>query len=389
MIKETRITTIAQADDTDLRSLNLTIGNNQITTPVKITDPKTFYSNTIFPNNISSLIEVYLKFDRSSLEKMGTTPKYSQEKNRNVYSILQKGNNAPSLSIILFNSKDDVNSYPTELEVEQLVNLSYSFSDITPIPSLPNIARKIDINTFSNFMAYLETAIDTIEVRNKKSAIGYIPINIPPLFFPDLIDFYLDHGINAFFIDFDGTMITTHITSLNTIKRQIKKRGYEEQSFLHFVNVSYGKAINDVGVVAARDLLGFGFGLDSLGGIHQGPRRSAKFYEKLKLQKNVKTNSARILNRDDYGYYRVNQLGASLPQIYPQDAIIPLRDIEQANDSRIERSLKIVNNQQQCVEACALRTVIKESGKSSFKYFKGKKSLPEQDLKKLEKAHSS
>lgn len=388
MIKETRVTTIEQADDTDLRSLRINIGNNQIITPIKVIDPKNFYSNTNFPNALSSLTEIYLNFNRDSLKKIGSIPKYSQEKNRDICSTLRKGNNKPSLSIISFKSKDDTVSFPTELEMEQLVNLAYSFSDITPIPSLPNIARKIDLNSFSNFMDYLENAIDTIDIRNKKSAIGYIPINIPPLFFPDLIDFYLDHGINAYYIDFDGTMITTHITSLNVIKRQIKKRGYEEQSFLHFVNVSYGKAINDIGVVAARDLLGFGFGLDSLGGIHQGPRRSAEFYEKLKQQKNLKTNSARILNRDDYGYYRVNQLGSSLPHIYPQDAIISFNDLKLSNSSRIERSLKIVNNQQQCLEACMLQTIIKEAGESSITYFKGKSSLPEQDIKKLEKMHN-
>lgn len=389
MIREVHVKTIEQADDTDLRSLSVNVGHNQIITPVKITEPKNFYRETVFPKPLSSLTEIYLKFNRSSLEKMGADPKYSKQKNQELSSLSGNGNETPSISIISFNDNQQENPYPNDREIEQLINIAYSFSDITPIPSIPNVARKITIDSFGNFINYLQKAIDTLEIRNKKSAIGYIPANIPPIFFQELVDFYLDNGINSYYIDFDGTMITSHITSLDGIKRQIKKRGYEESSFLHYVNVSYGKAINDVGVVSARDLLGFGFGMDSLGGIHQGPRRSSEFYEKLKEMKNIQSNSVRLLNREDYGYYKINIHEHPLSVPYPQDAIIPYQDIKNANTSRVSRSLKIVNNQKQCEEACLLRTIIKETGDSSMKYFKSKSNLSDGDLKKLEKSHIS
>jgi hypothetical protein len=50
--------------------------------------------------------------------------------------------------------------------------------------------------------------------------------SVAALYTQKIIDFYLDHGINAYYIDFDGTMVQSHLDSLNALKRQLAARGY-------------------------------------------------------------------------------------------------------------------------------------------------------------------
>ena len=61
------------------------------------------------------------------------------------------------------------------------------------------------------------------------------------------------------------------------MKNQLAKLGYEENNFLHYMNISFGKSINDQKVLSARDLVGFGYGLDSMGEFMPVPRGPRNF----------------------------------------------------------------------------------------------------------------
>ncbi|MDD3621531.1 MAG: hypothetical protein PHQ81_03915, partial [Methanofollis sp.] len=224
----------------------------------------------------------------------------------------------------------------------------------------------------------------SIEIRNNKSILGYIP-SVAALYTRKIIDFYLDNGINAYYIDFDGTMVRSHLDSLNALKKQLAKRGYEEDNFLYYINVSYGKAINDQDVLSARDLIAYGHGLDCLGGVHMGPKRNPGFYEWLKTKKDIPRNTTRLLNRQDYGYYRIDRMGETVGEIYPRDALIESGDILSGSESRQKRLLKIVNLQQQCKEADTLRMVTVESQDMTLDYFRSKRNVIKEDLKSLAK----
>ena len=170
---------------------------------------------------------------------------------------------------------------------------------------------------------------------------------------------------------------------MNALKRRLKARGYEENNLLCYINVSYGKAINDQDVLSARDLLAYGHGLDCLGGNHVGPKRNPGFYEWLKAQKAVARNTTRLLNIEDYGYYRADLLGEAGRTVYPKGALIGYEESLSGTISRQKRSLQIINMQQQCLEAEALKRVIDESGDASLDYFSSKKNVVKGDLKGL------
>jgi len=384
MTKETRIHLHSNADDTELRSLNIHIGGKTVTTPTKAVLSNNFYKETMFPNNLSDIQELFVRFDDTSLVKADEDTKYSSKKNNDLAKQKDKANGCPHFCLLEFKNKGEDWRYPTENEIEVLTNLAYCHSNITPIPSVPKVARKLNVDNFESFLEYLDTCYSSIEVRNKKSILGYIP-TVAPMFGRALINFYLDRGINAYYIDFDGTMVKSRVDTLNAMKIELTKRGYEEKSFFHFVNASYGKAINDEKVLSARDLLGFGYGLDSLGGIHAGPRRNKEFYERLKAMKDVPRNIKRLLNVDDYGYYRFDIIKDNLENVYPTDAIIPKEKLNTDIKSRLENYLKIVNLQQQCIEADKLITVTSETPDKSLEYFKTKKNVLENDLKTLSK----
>lgn len=382
MTKEVRITDYACADDTDLRSLSADIGPGKIVTPVKTINSRDFYADTDFPRNLTNLHETYLKFDDESLRRMDEDKAYSMQKNKDISRNRRKAHHCPGLCFVEFKTRGQGGRYPTAHEIDVLTNAAYSYSDITPIPSVPKMARSINRENFGEFLQYLSFCIESIEVRNKKCILGYIP-SAAALYTQKIVDFYLDHGINAYFIDFDGTMVQSHLDSLNALKRRLAARGYEENNFLSYINVSFGKAINDQNVLSARDLLAYGYGLDCLGGNHVGPKRNPEFYEWLKTQKSIARNTTRLLNIRDYGYYRADLLGEKARGIYPEGALIKYEESLSATASRQKRLLQIVNMQQQCLEAEALRGVIDESGDASLDYFSSKRNIVKGDLKGL------
>ncbi len=382
MTKETEIHLCSIADDTDLRSLQVRIGNKDLKTPTKAIATNSFYKDTSFPNELCDLQELFLNFDGDSLIKKDQDLKFSSDKNKKLKREKEKTNGCPYFCLLEFKNKGEDWRYPTEKEIDILTNFAYSHSDITPIPSVPKVARNLNVENFDAFIEYLDSCYNSIEIRNKKNIMGYIPARAP-LFGRELINYYLDKGINAYYIDFDGSMITTHIDMLNAMKRELAKRGYEENHLFHFVNVSYGKSIDDQKVLSARDILGFGYGLDSLGGIHSGPKRNPEFYEKLKSMKDVSRNTKRLLNVDDYGYYRFDSVKDNLEIIYPANALISINDLNTGSASRLEKYLKIVNLQQQCIEADKLAQVTTEEPDKSLDYFKSKKNVLKSDLERL------
>jgi len=385
MSTEIRIADYSVSDDTDLRSLEFSIGNKSVKTPTRAINTKTFFRETIIPTNLACLNELYFTLSETSLRNINEQPAASQEKNKAAHKRIAQSGNKPTMCLLQFKNEELAPRFPTPDEIEILTNTAYAFSDITPIPSIPKVARALTSENLEEFLSYLDVCYQAIMVRNKKPILGYLPATVP-LFTRKIIDFYLDHGINAYYIDFDGTMISTHATALNALKVQLMKRGYEENNFLHYVNVSYGKSINDQEVLSARDLLGFGQGLDSLGGVHMGPKRNPGFYEWLKAHKDVKRNTNRLLSCEDYGYYRVDTLGARITGMIPRDAPVQQSDITSSSESRQTRAVKILNQHQQCVESTVLRIMVNETPDKTLGYFGSKSNVLPVDLKLLSKS---
>ncbi|MFA6333346.1 MAG: hypothetical protein WCX22_10360 [Methanoregula sp.] len=385
MSTEIRIDHYSVSDDTDLRTLEFSLGHQKVKTPTRALNTTTFFKDTQIPPTLSCLNEIYHRFDAESLKKIDEVSSVSKKKNKEAEKSKVQSGNKPTLCILEFKNKDVGSRYPTPHEIEILINTAYSHSDITPIPSVPKIARELSVENLGSFLDYLNTCYDKIMVRNKKPILGYIPATAPQIT-RRIIDFYIGHGINAYYFDFDAEVISTHKTELTALNNQLAKLGYEENNFLHYVNISYGKSINDQEVLSARDLVGFGYGMDSMGGVHASAKRPPEFYEWLKTQKNVKRNTNRLLNREDYGYYRVDTLGARIAGMIPKEVPVQQNDITSLSESRQTRAVKIANLHQQCVESTVLRTMVNENPDKTLGYFGSKSNVLPVDLKHLSKS---
>ena len=242
----------------------------------------------------------------------------------------------------------------------------------------------LKISNFQDFLKYIKNSISVLKQINSKPIMGYVP-PIPQLLVEKLIDLYIDEGINSFYFDLDGTLITSHLLQIDAIKRKLQERGYEENHFIHYINAKYGStAINNTSIVPAQDIIGFIRGMDSFGGIHVGARRPPAYFEWLKKNKKIDENVIRIFDKEGYGYHKIlSKKKEEINKIYPKDSIIPLKEIDFSKQSVVKRISEIVNMQQQILESKKISNQIHEEPKNTAKYFQDKKFLNKTILKKL------
>jgi len=388
---EIKVRDLITSDDSNLRSFRVKLANYEIQTPIKSITTTSLLKGNIISGELSNLSEHFIRFDEYSLKLYYSDKKRTDEINRAYNRHKEKlDEKTTTITIVEYRNKEprDINGeviakIPNDEEIKMLINAAYSFSDITAIPSIPRVARKINLDNFPNFKNYLKKCYDRIQLTNKKKILGYIPM-VAPLFIELLVEFYISLGINAFYVDFDGTTLNTNKSGIDALKRKLSEEGYEENHFLHYINISYGKAINEIGVLTARDLLAFGHGFDSLGGIHVPPKRGKGFYDWLKKQKDIVRNTTRILNKGDYGYYRYGHPGVEIEKIYPKDALFDLKEIiKKPSFYAKRRYFNIENIHQQALEAVNLRRIVRENGDKTIKYFKEKKNVKKEDIKLL------
>ena len=383
---EVKIGDLEVVEDSALRSMKVKLANEYIQTPVKTIVTKDFYKDMKFPSDLSKLSEHFIRFNDDTLKSYYYDRKTTYKKSKSYINHKKKvTRDTTALTIVEYKNKGETAKIPSEEEIKALINASYAFSDITAIPSIPRVSRKINSDNINVFLKYVEDCLKRIENYNKKKVMGYVPM-VAPAFLEMIINFYLDKGINSFYLDFDGTTLSTNLSQIDVIKRTLGNRGYGENSFLHYINISYGKAINEIGVLSARDLLSFGHGLDSLGGVHVGPKRSKEFFEWLKKHKDLFKNSTRILNKEDYGYYRYEE-NTNIEKIYPNDALFSPELITNAPAFSTKRKLlNIVNLQQQILETNKLREIVEEHPDKTIDYFSSKKCVKKEDIKQLKKS---
>jgi len=376
MTTETRIRTLSVADDTALRSLEISLGKSKITTPSKSLGADLVSAKLSFPNAGNQLNEIYKSFTSEIIKKIHTDQKYNVKKNKEFGKLLNNGSNSPTITLLDFKERNTESpQIPTVKEIDTLTNFAYTFSDITPIPALPNYASKLTIDNQEEFLNYLTSAVTSIEEWNHKPIMGYIPLTVGPIL-NNIVDLYVEHGINAYYIDFNRKGPLSNPTALTTIKRRLGKHGLEENHFLHFVNMEYGKTNREAIYLPARDFLGFGSGLDSMGNSHR-PRGFVK--SKIRVPKKI-----RVFDKEEYGYYRLEVATLHDTSHFPESALFS-RDEILAEPVKItkEKKMELVNLQEQTAECQHLQLVAAEEVKNSFGYFKTKACLEEKDLKQI------
>jgi len=251
------------------------------------------------------------------------------------------------------------NRYPLGRELEFILDTAYSFSDIVPLPTLPKITATIDDkDKFDRYQIFLEEIIHFLRSnKHKKPIMGIVP-RLAYGFVANLVEFYIDEGLNAFYVDFEARNPTTFKQNLLPVFRTLTQHDMAGKSFVYAHNVDAGRIIKASDVVNAKDILSFGFGFDAMGRRHKGRRMPTHVRQRL----NTLPNRLRLFSKNDYGYYRILN-PTKIREIYPSDSSIPINKLSRGlsvNIAEIRRYEKLFNTEQLGLEAFRIRQIVKE-----------------------------
>ncbi|MDD5615856.1 MAG: hypothetical protein PHH85_06595 [Candidatus Methanoperedens sp.] len=375
MSKHIEFKKVCPDDDTLYITKELRVNGKKLTTPIKSLGVS---SKLVFNDKIKGVNEFYKRFSldenlkKNSVYSVLSSPEKLSELNYKFNSLVKKTDTDKEINLC-FIEYDDM-KYPEKKPLEFILDTAYEYSDITPLPIISNVGKRIDSEEkFEKYKKFLEESLEIIDTLNHKPIMGIVP---PVQFYiKEIVELYAKNGIDAFVFDFDGkTPLSMHQT-IRSFMRSLREQDLLENSFIHSINTNQGRFNKEVNVVGAKDILSFGLGFDSMGERHKPLKGPKEFFEKLK---NREDNKLRLFNKDDYGYYR---LGISeLEEIYPADSIIKKESF--VNEKSDLRNLqKNFNMEQIGLETIRLRDII--TNQEPKEYLSHKTQVKKEDFKKI------
>ncbi|MGD6853135.1 MAG: hypothetical protein ACQCN6_13835 [Candidatus Bathyarchaeia archaeon] len=274
----------------------------------------------------------------------------------------------------------NIQAYPSPQEWEFVLDTAHANSEIVPIPNTPEIVDKIIVSEekFEAYLAFLKQSIDYLRVINEKPIMGVIP-TLSYTNTRQLMEFYIDYGINAFYVDFAArNMITARRDCMNVLK-VLKRHEMIENSFLYAYNLNSGRLTKTTDAVAAKDIIAFGFGFSAFGRKHKRPKVDANVWRQI----NTMPNKVRIFNKKDYGYYRVINSN-KISDFYPPDSCFTAEQFGHflsLSTTEIRRCEALFNTEQLGMEAFRLRQIIKDD--VPIDYLSHKAHVRKEDIKTM------
>lgn len=365
------------ADDSFYKTQRVVIGGKSVFTPIKAIDLNKSRPDVGLNKLVRGINEVYTMFNPERVKNILTTD-LEQRVNNDVEQKYRKFGTSEEMNLCF--AEFECDKFPTKEELEYLTNFSYVHSDITPLPLLPKIARNITSDNIGQYTKFIKGAVGTIEELNNRPIMGIIPMPVPSAYMSMVVETYLDSGITAFCLDFQGSTVNSSKTKIRALVKAMKKEDLLEKSFIYSLNLGAGKLPKEKEVVPAKDILSFGCGFDVIGGQHIRKKLSPEVRAKILAARQMFVNSLRLFNKKDYGYYRATKK-ETVEQVYPSDSSIPLERLKKIGSNQgID---KLFNQEQQGFEAVNLRTVIREEH-NLLKYLGKKENVEKGDIKMLE-----
>jgi len=360
-----------------------------IVTPIKGLDPTKIDSTASLSQKVESVNELYSGLTKKKISDhlTGVDSSLTYTLNR-----VQRRFRKPieELQLCFLEYKEE--GLPTNKEIEFMTDQAYVYSDITPIPMLSHFKERItnvvtkkgkkqyspNDTKFAKIQEYILEAIETIEQLNNKPIMGYIPDY--RYYFEELVKLYIDKGVNTFYFDAHLSNPITLQGSLRALMRELNKAGALEASFIHMLNPGYGRGIKDNPIIPAKDILGFGLGIDSLGERHMRRIFSREVLENMKKNPD---NRSRLFNKNSYGYLKTS-VKEKITDFYPNDSGIDIQNFLTSTkpDAKIQNSFNV---EQLSLEGIELRDKVKAS-ETVLNYLNEKSDVREDDIKILKRA---
>jgi len=369
----------ARDSDLLLRAGEIMVSGKNIRIPMRSINVSHLKAEIPHPIKENSINELFTILRPNKVLRMMADEKFARKVNVSISSRIRAYSRQNDINI-LFVAYDD--NYPSERELEFLLDTIFPLSDMVPIPIIRNLNRKLNSpSDFEKLKSYMQRTCEILQSFPIKPLMGYIPITIPYIYIRSLVEIMINIDMNAFFIDFDGRTPFSVIQNVSYFLRQIYNH-YGENRFLLAINTNPGRVLKTENVIPAKDFLILHLGIDCLGGVHVPPRGPKSFFEKYPERS---TYRYRIFNREDYGYYRLTDI--EYCTFYPEDSVIPRKLFKQARSQKLLRDLQeIFNIEQHFLECKKIYSFLTKGEIKILDYLKQKSYVQQKYLDQLLKA---
>ena len=272
-------------------------------------------------------------------------------------------------------------NYPSGPELEFILDTSYCYSDLVPLPIIHSITKNIKNDSeFGKYLDFIKSSITFLESFNKKPIIGMVP-RLAYKYITELIEFYVSYDVKLYSVDLACRSVTTLRQPLLACFRKLNEYGLVEEGFISAINTSPGRFIKDNYVINSKDILCYGFGFDTIARRHRPLRMPKEIWEKIDRS----SSKLRLFNKEDYGYYKIFGL-SDVDEIYQFDSSIPRKVFSVPLLTKryiIRRFENIYNTEQIGFEAFRIRNILRDY--IPKEYISQKTHVKKQDIKKITK----
>lgn len=382
MSTETNVKTVEADPNSLYRVQNVRVSSSKhFSTPIKAVDLHRLKQKFQINNGGRGFNEIFKRFNAEQINTFNEDSYAYSRLQSEFNSQKNRVNDAQQTTACFLEFAEQ--RMPTPEEIEFLVDTAYPNSDITPIPIVSYINKveehkklNISASILEDYKKYLIDAIECINKLNNKPIMGVIP-KIAPKKIVELVAIYQKHGINSFAMDLDGANPLSADNWIHKLLKTLKEQKLLDSSFIHGYNIGF-RATKTIDVIPARDILGFGMGLDSIGDKHKKFAMNPKFFEQTDA---LQENKYRLFNKQDYGYWKAIT-PSQLQEQYPKDTKINLDLFSPQNKYFAQ---KLFNTEQLSLEALNVKNIITEDPEKSMNYLKSKKAIPLNDILIIEK----
>jgi len=369
-----------QSEFTTARAGTLRLGNKAIETPRRCLHVGTDrLSESLRINNSEArgLNELYRVIDQDTLRELANNVGSQEVFNAHIQNALSRISPGEiSLVFLAYDgrteSQPNVVSLPDANETEYLADLSYSFGDAVIPPVLVG-------QSAGNYLAFLKQYFQIVKGLDHKPIFGLVPYcswrELRPL-----LEFYRNEGLHLFTMDLRGrppTLLSQNVVMTLRTLRQIQSESGQD-CYLNALNVGTGRALPQMPVAPAKDILSLVAGFDSFGPSHV----ALKVRPDLLPFRGTKP-AVRLFVRRDYGYYRSDAPELNNPADLQENLLsTSLDDVRHAESFPLARKLqKVYNAERQALEAGSMRSTI--TSHESIKNFLGSKKQVTDELRKV------
>ncbi len=319
------------------------LSKKKIETPIKVVNPLVFRKK-LHIAHYDFIAEVYKRMSVGVLKRLTKGDhKFQKEFNKKIRSALSKvPDKMPCVMIPAFrvNHISELSSI-TEEQIDFLI-LTQSIFDLYVVPTVERIhLRMQDISEVKYYIRLITQYLEIIEEqRSKKDVIGMIPVTLPHVIIPKLVEMYLEREIGALALDFSGRVPFSHYQQVGLVQNILHKNDVD--AFIYAVNVNPGKPSRRGPSILAQDVLSIGFGLDAIGDNH------------VAFSGGWVSNNLRLFSKEEYAYHKVNP--SNLLKVYPKDTAIPIEVLVQEENTFLRKNAqRMFNYEQLGIEAIRIR----------------------------------